>query len=123
MNNPVSAETKKGAINALLAYSMWGFAPIYFKLVSEVSATEILMHRVVWAVLILAVIVVAMNKTTQVVSVLRDKAMMQRLFVSATLLAINWFIFIWAVNTDHILDASLGYYINPLFSVFLGIVF
>lgn len=114
---------KAGVFFAIAAYSMWGFAPMYFKLVEEIPAAEILAHRIVWSVLVLVVLVLAVGNIDKVRDVLRNKRVLQVLLVSGLLLAGNWWLFIWAVNNDHILDASLGYYINPLLNIFLGRLF
>jgi chloramphenicol-sensitive protein RarD len=102
---------------------MWGFAPMYFKLLHEVPAAEILMHRVVWSVAILFIVIVMTKQIKQVTTAIRNAKVMKILFISGLLLACNWYLFIWAVNNDHLLDASLGYYINPLLNVFLGRMF
>jgi len=119
--NPNSSHS--GFINAFSAYLLWGFAPIYFKLLTEINAGEILMHRIIWSSLFLLLMVVIMKKSTLLFSTLRQPKIMANLLLSASFLAVNWFLFIWAVNNDHLLDASLGYYINPLFNVILGMVF
>ncbi|REL31370.1 EamA family transporter RarD [Thalassotalea euphylliae] len=122
-NSSASAQTNSGIINALAAYFMWGLAPIYFKALTAVGATEILIHRVVWSTLLLLVIVVAIRKWQPFISTITNKKVVASLAVTATLLGSNWYIFIWAVNNDHLLDASLGYYINPIFNVALGMIF
>jgi len=114
---------KVGIINAILAYMMWGFAPIYFKHLSEVSASEILVHRIVWSTALLLIIVTVLGKNRALFRALTDIATLSKLTITALFLGINWYIFIWAVNNDHLLDASLGYYINPLFNVALGMIF
>lgn len=116
-------ETRSGIINAILAYSMWGIAPLYFKLINHISASEILIHRVVWASALLFVIVIAMKKWQSFISLAFNPKMLAKLTFTALILGANWFLFIWAVNNDHLLDASLGYYINPLLSVALGMIF
>ena len=114
---------KAGVLFAIAAYSMWGVAPMYFKLLLDVPAAEILMHRIVWSVLVLVVLVLAAGHMPKVVAAMKDKRVLQVLLLSGILLGVNWLLFIWAVNNDHLLDASLGYYINPLLNVFLGRVF
>ena len=114
---------RNGAVSALCAYLLWGFAPIYFKLLSEIEPGEILMHRVIWSALFLLVMIVAMKKWSQLVAVFRQPKVLLLLSLSASFLAVNWFLFIWAINNNHLLDASLGYYINPLFNVVLGMLF
>ncbi|MBY7971763.1 EamA family transporter RarD [Vibrio fluvialis] len=114
---------KKGVILAISAYTMWGIAPIYFKAISSVSALEILSHRVIWSFFLLAALLHFGRQWRSVVSVFRDKKKMVYLLTTALLVGGNWLIFIWAVNANHMLDASLGYYINPLLNVVLGMLF
>ncbi|NMP16042.1 EamA family transporter RarD [Thalassotalea sp. Y01] len=116
-------ETKKGVINALCAYTLWGIAPIYFKLLSMVPAMEILVHRIVWSFVLLVAIVLLMGNWSKVRAIYRDRKKLAWLFFTSLILAANWLLFIWAVNNDYILEASLGYYINPLFSVALAMLF
>lgn len=116
-------ETKAGVIFAILAYGMWGFAPMYFKLLDNVPAMEILVHRIVWSVLIMLILIVILKHRVRVYEGLKNRKVMLTLALSGILLATNWVLFIWAVNNDHLLDASLGYYINPLVNVFLGRLF
>ena len=108
---------------AIAAYSMWGVAPLYFKLLQSMSAMEILMHRIIWSTVVLVVLVVVSKQMPKVWAALKTPKVMLILLVSGVLLAANWLLFIWAVNNDHLLDASLGYYINPLLNVFLGRMF
>jgi chloramphenicol-sensitive protein RarD len=112
-----------GFINAVSAYLLWGFAPIYFKLLAEVNAGEILIHRILWSTLFLLLMVIIMKKFPLFLNIFRQPKVIANLLLSASFLALNWFLFIWAVNNDHLLDASLGYYINPLFNVILGMIF
>jgi chloramphenicol-sensitive protein RarD len=111
---------KAGVIFALAAYSMWGIAPMYFKLLSNVPALEIVMHRIVWSVLVLCLLLLVRKKFSQVFKAIRDPKIIATLAISGLLLAVNWLVFIWAVNNDKMLDASLGYFINPLFNVLLA---
>lgn len=124
-NTPVEQESasRHGIFNALGAYLLWGFAPIYFKLLTEIAAGEILMHRVIWSCVFLFILVIGMKKWTQLINLCKQPKVILNLGLSAGFLAVNWFLFIWAVNNDHLLDASLGYYINPLFNVALGMIF
>jgi len=115
--------SNSGFINAVSAYLLWGFAPIYFKLLSEINAGEILMHRILWSTLFLLLMIVIMKKSAMFINICRQPKVIASLMLSASFLAVNWFLFIWAVNKDHLLDASLGYYINPLFNVILGMIF
>jgi chloramphenicol-sensitive protein RarD len=114
---------KSGVIFALAAYGMWGIAPLYFKLLHAMPAREILMHRIIWSVLVLCILVLVTGKFKQVTAAAKNLKVMSILLVSGLLLAVNWLIFIWAINNEHLLDGSLGYYINPLLNVFLGRLF
>ena len=114
---------RNGALSALSAYLLWGFAPIYFKLLTDIEPGEILMHRVIWSTVFLLVMVILMKKWSQLVVICQQPKILLQLSLSASFLGVNWFLFIWAVNNNHLLDASLGYYINPLFNVILGMIF
>ena len=114
---------KAGVFFALAAYSMWGIAPMYFKSLTSVPALEIVMHRIVWSVLVLCLLLLVRKKFSQVFVAIRDPKIITTLSISGLLLAVNWLIFIWAVNNDRMLDASLGYFINPLFNVLLARLF
>ncbi|GAB5381377.1 MAG: EamA family transporter RarD [Aliiglaciecola sp.] len=114
---------KAGVLFALAAYGMWGFAPMYFKLLMELPAPEILVHRIVWSVAVLVLLVWTMGQKNKVIDALKNNRVLLILLASGLLLAANWLLFIWAINNDHLLDASLGYYINPLLNVFLGRIF
>lgn len=120
---PTNPEQRKGVILACMAFFMWGLAPIYFKLLQHISAFEILMHRVVWSVLFIVIIVAVLKQWHKVQHVFKQPKLIAMLVITATLLGFNWGLFIWAVNNDHMLDASLGYYINPLLNVLLGMLF
>ncbi len=123
MTQQTQQDVKSGVINAISAYLMWGLAPIYFKLLLAVSPDEIMVHRVVWSSLLLLIIVIVTRKWPAFIAILKQPKLLTKLLITATILGTNWFLFIWAVNNDHLLDASLGYFINPLFSVALGVIF
>ncbi|MEH0761521.1 EamA family transporter RarD [Vibrio sp. 16] len=114
---------RQGVLLAIGAYTMWGIAPIYFKTISDVSPLEILSHRVVWSFVLLAFLLHIGRRWRRVRDVLRSKKKMAFLISTSLLVGVNWLIFIWAVNANHMLDASLGYYINPLINVLLGMLF
>lgn len=116
-------DNNSGVFNALAAYSMWGLAPLYFKLLEHVSAPEILVHRIIWSFVLLVIIVLAMGNWRKVQRILVNPKMLAWLLLTSVILGANWLIFIWAINNDHLLEASLGYFINPLFSVALGMIF
>nr|WP_242523688.1 EamA family transporter RarD [Microbulbifer salipaludis] len=104
------------------AYLIWGIAPLYFKLLGDLSAPEILAHRSIWSLLLALVALAALGKLKGLRAVLTSRTTLLALLVSTALISTNWLIFIWAVVNDHLLDASLGYYINPLISVLLGVL-
>ena len=114
---------KLGGTLAASAYTLWGIAPLYFKQIDFVPAQEILVHRVVWSFLLLVVIVFAMRQWGKVQQVLSQPKLVLALAGTSLILGLNWGLFIWAVNNHHMLDASLGYYINPLLNVLLGMFF
>lgn len=112
--------TRDGALFALAAYAFWGVAPVYFKWVSHVPALEILAHRVVWA---LALLLLILAYTEQLQKLRLPVSKLPTLMATSLLLSTNWLLFIYAVLNNNITETSLGYYINPLVSVFLGVVF
>lgn len=113
----------KGTLYALSAYLLWGIAPVYFKLIQAVPAVEILSHRVIWSCVFLVALLLALGKVGAVRQVFKDKRQWRTLMLTACFIATNWGLYIWAVNNNHILEASLGYYINPLLNVALGMAF
>ena len=112
--------TRQGGYFALAAYCIWGVAPIYFKLVGHVQPLEIIAHRVTWSAILLMAVLALSGKLGELRLPLKSLGW---LLLSAMLLACNWLIFVFAVLNDQIIDTSLGYFINPLVSVFLGIFF
>ncbi|MYM61280.1 EamA family transporter RarD [Vibrio sp. OCN044] len=116
-------ESRQGILLAIAAYTMWGIAPIYFKAISQVPALEILSHRVIWSFILLAVLLQIGRRWRGTRDICRSKSKMLLLISTALLVGVNWLIYIWAVNSNHMLDASLGYYINPLLNVMLGLIF
>jgi len=102
------------------AYILWGLLPLYLKLLTGVPAVQVLAHRVVWSLLLLAIVVVVLGRLRTVRAAARGRTL-ALLAISATLIAINWLTYIWAVQHAHVLEASLGYFINPLVNVALGV--
>ncbi len=112
-----------GNIMGITAYLMWGLLPLYWKLIVQVPAHEILTHRIIWSLGFILLILI-IKKDWKWFNIIKKKPKFWLLYIaSAILVSINWFTYIWAVNNAHTVDASLGYFINPLFSVFLGVVF
>jgi len=118
-----AARSRQGVFFAIAAYTMWGVAPIYFKWLQEVPALEILSHRIIWSFVLVFILIMALRRGNRLKPVLQNKQQMARLTLATCLLGGNWFLFIWAINNNHILDASLGYYINPLLNVAIGMAF
>jgi len=114
--------SRAGLIFGLGAYTLWGFMPLYFKLLTPVSPTEIVAHRIVWSLLFLAGLVTLWRRWPAIRAAIGSARVMMILVVTAGLIAANWLIFIWAVVRGHVLEASLGYYLNPLVNVLLGVV-
>ncbi|MEM8861398.1 MAG: EamA family transporter RarD, partial [Chloroflexota bacterium] len=113
---------KAGFLNGLGAFVLWGFLPIYWKLIADVPAVETLAHRVVWSLVFLALVLTVTNNWASIKPVLTDQRKLWLTLLASVLLSFNWGLYIWAVNIGEILSASLGYYINPLLSVLIGVV-
>jgi len=111
-----------GLLAGVGAYLIWGVIPLYWQLLKPASAPEILAHRVVWSFGLLLVIVYFRNLMVEVKATFFDKQKMLLIFFASILITINWGVFIWAVNNGHIIETSLGYFINPLVSVALGVI-
>ncbi|ART62752.1 EamA family transporter RarD [Kushneria marisflavi] len=117
-------EQSAGLLAALGCFSMWGVMPLYFYLIGpDVSPWEILTQRMVWAAVLLTLFVLITRRSARVMAVVRDRRLLLMLMVTALLISTNWGVFIWAVSSHHVLQASLGYYINPLLNVVLGLIF
>jgi chloramphenicol-sensitive protein RarD len=112
-----------GMLYAALAYVLWGVFPVYFKALHEVPADEILVHRVLWSLAFVLVVLAWRRQWSWLGNAIRQPKVLAGFAASALILSSNWFIYIWAVNSGHVLDASLGYFINPLVNVTLGFVF
>ena len=113
-------EARRGLAHGIAAYALWGMAPLFWNLLRKVSPVEILAHRVVWGVATFGLLVWASGTAPAVRAAFRDRRTVAAMAVSGTLVLINWGAFVYAVETNHLLDASLGYFINPLISVALG---
>ncbi|MDE5419722.1 EamA family transporter RarD [Labilibaculum sp. DW002] len=113
--------TTMGYIYALQAFFAWGILPIFWKLLSNVSALEILAHRIFWSFVFLLLLLL-FTKQKNVLSLLKQKKTRISLIISSLLIGLNWGLFIYAVNTNQIVEASLGYYINPIVNVLLGVL-
>ena len=112
-----------GAVAATSSFVMWGLLPIYWKLLGSVPAYEILCHRMAWSLVVTACLLAIMGKLGGFLVLVKQKKQFLFFLVTAMILSVNWLIYIWAVNSGHIIEASLGYFINPLVSVCFGVIF
>ncbi|MER2192905.1 MAG: EamA family transporter RarD [Solibacillus sp.] len=121
------SDEQRGIWNAVLAYVIWGIFPLFWKLLGHVSSMEVLASRIVWSCVITTIFIILIGQRKKLVTDLRylwqTKKQFFSLFTASVIISVNWFIYIWAVANDHILQASLGYYINPLISVVFGMFF
>ena len=109
-------------LQAVLAYVLWGIFPLYWKLLPRENSFEIICHRIAWSLLTLVVCISIVRQWKDVGAVLRDKKRLGLCCIAACLISINWFVFIWAVQQKYVLESSLGYFINPMFNVVLGVI-
>jgi len=119
---PEAAETARGLAATVGAFLIWGFMPAYLKPMSAVPALEIMAHRLVWCCLFVLVLLALLGALSQVRAALAEPATRLRLFATAGLVSANWLLYVWAVNSAHVVEASLGYFINPLLNVALGVL-
>jgi chloramphenicol-sensitive protein RarD len=113
-------DTPRGFAFALTAYVLWGFLPLYLKALAHVSPAEVIAHRIIWSVPIAGAVLLFLGRTNDLRIALRSPRMLAMGALTAGLISVNWGIYVWAIGAGHALDAALGYYINPLFSVGLG---
>ncbi|MCL9842943.1 EamA family transporter RarD [Ralstonia solanacearum] len=118
----MSAHARRGVIFALLACTMWGLFPLYFKLLKSVTPLEILSHRVIWSLAVMVGVLAVKRHWAWLWALRRAPRVVARHLASTAMLALNWCTYIWAVNHDHVIDASLGYFINPLVVVMLALL-
>lgn len=113
----------RGILYAFSAYFLWGIFPIYWKLIHDIPALEIIAHRIVWAFIFGLVVVWLKKDWRNFRKVINDRKVLFTFLITGMLLSVNWLVYIWAVNAGFIVDTSLGYFINPLVSVVLGVIF
>ena len=114
---------KSGFIATLAAYVIWGLLPIYWKLLASVSSEEILAHRIVWSFIFLLLLLSLQKALPKFTGALKNPFTRRLFFLNGLIISMNWFIYIWAVNHNFIVEASLGYYINPIVSIIFGVFF
>ncbi|SDZ97775.1 chloramphenicol-sensitive protein RarD [Desulfuromusa kysingii] len=109
-----------GILFGLAAFTTWGFLPVYWKQLHDVVPFEIICHRIVWSCLFLCLIISFQHRWSEVRQIASNSANLKKLCGSGLLIGLNWFIYIWAVNTEHVIETSLGYYITPMVNILLG---
>lgn len=114
------AHQRAGLACGLAAYGFWGVLPIYFKQVAAVSPVDIVAHRVGWSLLVLALLVTGLKGWPKFNAALADRKVRSTLLLTSTLIAVNWLLYVYAINSGHVLAGSLGYYLNPLANILLG---
>lgn len=126
MQNSTSKEMVIGSWLGILAYTIWGFLPIYWKTVEHVSAMEVLAHRILWALIFMGIVLLVLKKwghfLTEFKMIVSAKKLLIGTILASLIISLNWLTYIYAVNSDRIIETSLGYYINPLITVLLGIL-
>jgi chloramphenicol-sensitive protein RarD len=123
MADSSSRELKLGTLAAFGAYSLWGLFPLYWKRLSGVESLQILAHRVLWALAFTLVVLIVTGQFKTLIAVFKDRRRLFYAVLASILITLNWGTYIWAVNSGHVTESSLGYYINPLVSVALGALF
>jgi chloramphenicol-sensitive protein RarD len=117
-----TGDSLAGFLYALTAYLLWGFLPLYMKALAHISPPEVIAHRVVWSIPVALAVLWWTGRTGDLKAALKSPRLLGMGAMTAALISVNWGIYVWAIGSGHALDAALGYYINPLFSIFLGTV-
>ena len=115
-------ESRRGLTLGVAAYLMWGAFPLYFPLLEPAGALEMLGHRIVWSALTMGLLVLLLRRTTQLRALVRERRTLLLLGVAATTITVNWATYIWGVTNDRVVESSLGYFINPLVTVLMGVL-
>ncbi|MSO29938.1 MAG: EamA family transporter RarD [Acidobacteria bacterium] len=118
----MSSELRKGAWYAAVAYGVWGFVPIYWKWLQEIPALQLICHRIIWSSVLLLALVARSRDWSALRHAARSRRVVGIYAAAAIVVGINWFVYVWAVNAGFIVQTALGYFINPLVSVFLGVI-
>ena len=117
-----AGDTPRGFALGVLVYVLWGFLPLYMKLVETIPPVEVVAHRILWSVPLAGLVLVAMGRTADLRAALRSRRTLAMAAVTAALISVNWGLYVWSITSGRALEAALGYYINPLFSVLLGAI-
>ena len=114
-------ESRRGLLLGSVAYTLWGAFPLYWPLLEPAGAAEILAHRILWSVLTMGVLVIALRRTTHLRALVADRRVLALLSLAAVVITVNWVTYIWGVNNGRVVETSLGYFINPLVTVLMGV--
>jgi chloramphenicol-sensitive protein RarD len=117
-----SGDSPKGFVLALSAYFLWGFLPLFMKAIAHISPPEVIAHRVIWSVPIAGAVLLITGRTQDLKAALKSPRTILMAALTASIITVNWGIYVWSIAADRALESALGYYINPLFSVFLAAV-
>lgn len=117
---PKNEDSLQGFLYAVSAYLMWGFLPFFMKAVAHIPPAEVIAHRIVWSVPIAGAVLIYLKRTADLKAALRSPRTLALACMTAALITVNWGIYVWAIGAGRALDTALGYFINPLFSIFLG---
>ncbi|MET7681297.1 EamA family transporter RarD [Streptomyces sp. NPDC005423] len=122
MNGKPKGERHTGLLNGFAAYGMWGLVPLFWPLLKPAGAAEILAHRMVWSLAFVAVALIVLRRWAWAGELLRQPSKLGLVTVAAAVITVNWGVYIWAVNSGHVVEASLGYFINPLVTIAMGVL-
>ncbi len=120
-NEKMTDSSTTGFTYGIAAYTLWGFLPLYWKLLNEIPSLEILAHRILWSFVFVLAIVYFEGNIHKCKQVFMDRTSVIRIIYATLLISVNWGLYIWAINSNHVVEASMGYYMNPLVVVFLGV--
>ncbi|MFB7109012.1 EamA family transporter RarD [Streptomyces sp. NPDC056190] len=122
MSEQPRSERRTGLLNGVAAYGMWGLVPIFWPLLKPAGAVEILAHRMVWSLAFVAVALLVVRRWAWVGELLRQPRRLALVVIAAAVITVNWGVYIWSVNSGHVVEASLGYFINPLVTIAMGVL-
>lgn len=122
MTNSTAPDSRLGVIYASASYVLWGIIPIYWRLLTHFGTTQLMLHRVFWCAIAVTIFVALKGNLPHIVAAFRNRRLIGTLVLTSLLISVNWGIYIWCVESNQLVEASLGYYINPLVSVALGVV-
>ncbi|MBO6791206.1 MAG: EamA family transporter RarD [Dinoroseobacter sp.] len=115
-------DSLSGLAFAVSAYVFWGFLPLYMKMMDHIPAEEVLAHRVIWSVPVAGLVLIVLRRTDDLMAALRTPRVLAMGLLTSALISLNWWVYVWSIANDQAIDAALGYYINPLFSIALGAI-